>query len=411
MKTAYVIAAAGLIVVTLVAAVAFYLSMPSGSETILIGYTGPLSPPGDYSGGTEQRVAAEIAVEEINAAGGVLGKNLTLLIADDRGIPEKGASAVEKLIALDKIVALTGGYHSSVALAVMEVTERYGIPWVVASASVDEITQKGYNSVFRIGSYTSVYGETMGNFLLYLKQQGVIKSMAVLYEDTDYGISEWGFIKKIVNATIPYSEDVYDWESKDFTALLAKYKEKSPRPEALVVVGTGSAMYLLIKQAKEIGFAPTPETPVIIDSTGMMGYPEYWSVTQEAGNYVFGKVEITPQLKLTSSGQAFREKFKAVVGKDPVPYAYEEYDCVYTIAKAIENAGSTEPNAIIEQLKKTDFVGTQFRIKFEFNKGTVMWQQVPRTNYIIQVQELNQPFEEMPIVYPLADATGEPKYP
>src|SRR5208283_4209195 len=91
-----------------------------------------------------------MGLEEINKAGGVNGKKIDLLIEDDTGKPDVGRSAVEKLISQDKVLALTGGYSSSVTYAVCAVAQQRKIPFLVTTGSADKITEQNWGFVFRI---------------------------------------------------------------------------------------------------------------------------------------------------------------------------------------------------------------------------------------------------------------------
>lgn len=91
------------------------------AEPIRIGWVGPLSPPGGYAEGTNMKNAAALAVEQINARGGVLGRPVEVTYADTRGMPAEGRTAAERLVQDDKVVAVFGEFHSPVALAEMEV--------------------------------------------------------------------------------------------------------------------------------------------------------------------------------------------------------------------------------------------------------------------------------------------------
>ncbi|HSR29635.1 MAG TPA: ABC transporter substrate-binding protein, partial [Anaerolineae bacterium] len=92
---------------------------PSG-ETIRIGGVGPLSAPGTVVGGIAMQFAMNLAVQDINEAGGVLGKPLELIFADTEGLPERGGAVVERLINENGVVAITGEYHSAVGLVELE---------------------------------------------------------------------------------------------------------------------------------------------------------------------------------------------------------------------------------------------------------------------------------------------------
>src|SRR4030042_2910877 len=109
-------------------------------DVIKIGIVAPLSAPGGVETGQALVDGAKIAAEEINAGGGLLGRKLELVIGDTSGQPEKGTAVMERLITLDKVVAVGGEAHSSVALAEIEVAHRYGIPIVIAEAWSDSVT-------------------------------------------------------------------------------------------------------------------------------------------------------------------------------------------------------------------------------------------------------------------------------
>ena len=105
----------------LAAAVSFSVSAIEAGDTIKIGGMAPLSSPGSYQQGPELVLGLEWAVEDVNAAGGVLGKQVELIVEDTQGRPPTGATVVEKLITKDKVVAAAGEYHSSVCKAEIEV--------------------------------------------------------------------------------------------------------------------------------------------------------------------------------------------------------------------------------------------------------------------------------------------------
>src|SRR5437763_1148661 len=119
------------------------------ADPIKVGWVGPLSPPGGYAEGALMKQAAEIAAEELNAKGGVLGRPIQLVFADTRGKPEEGTAAAERLISQEKVVAITGEFHSSVFLADMEVAHNAGIPIIAAHVWALKSTATGHPEVSR----------------------------------------------------------------------------------------------------------------------------------------------------------------------------------------------------------------------------------------------------------------------
>ena len=116
----------------------------SAAEPVKLGEVGPLSPPGGYADGQLMKDAAILATDEINAKGGVLGRQVTVSYQDTRGLPEEGTAAAERLTAQEKVTAIFGEFHSSVFLAEMEVAHKAGIPIIGVDVWALKITGKGY---------------------------------------------------------------------------------------------------------------------------------------------------------------------------------------------------------------------------------------------------------------------------
>jgi len=89
-----------------------FMGTPRAADPIKVGWVGPLSPPGGYAEGALMKQAAQLAADEINAKGGVLGRQIEVVFADTRGKPEEGTAAAERLISQEKVVAITGEFHS-----------------------------------------------------------------------------------------------------------------------------------------------------------------------------------------------------------------------------------------------------------------------------------------------------------
>src|SRR5271169_1924087 len=138
------------------------LPVPSTAAwPIAIGISITQSPPGSVIQGTQIKDGLEIAKDMVNAKGGVLGRPIELVYEDNQGIPEKGRAATEKLITLDKVVAVTGGHQSSVCLAEIEVAKRYNIPYVNTNCWADAVRTKGYPQVFNAPIYSTRVAESI----------------------------------------------------------------------------------------------------------------------------------------------------------------------------------------------------------------------------------------------------------
>src|SRR6202012_501179 len=151
----------------------------------MIGWVGPLSPPGGYAEGTNMKNAATMAEAEINAQGGILGRPVKISYADTRGMPAEGRTAAERLVQQDKVVAVFGEFHSPVALAEMEVFHKYGTPFLAWHVWSDQITAKGYPEVFRNAPAVSLIDVTIGQWIA----AAGFKHVAIIAEKNDVGLA------------------------------------------------------------------------------------------------------------------------------------------------------------------------------------------------------------------------------
>ena len=155
----------------------------AASCPIKIGGLAPLSAPGSVTGGEAMREAMLLAERDINAKGGVLGCDIEVVITDTEGLPEKAAAMMQKLITQDGVVAVGGGYHSSVGVASKDVANSRGIPVVFAETWNDTITGDMQKYIFRIAPLSSWASGVIWKFAA---QAPGVKSVVIVTENTDY---------------------------------------------------------------------------------------------------------------------------------------------------------------------------------------------------------------------------------
>jgi len=377
----------------------------SAEETIKIGGIGPLSAPGTVVGGIAMKFAMELAVQDVNNWGGVLGKPLELVFADTEGLPERGAAMAERLITKDKVVAIVGEYHSSVGLAVAEVCHKYGIPVLFAETWADAITETGYMEVFRIAPASSMVSIAWADWM---KAVGV-KRVVLIYETTDYGIGRMETEKQLlaergIEVVATFGVEI---GSTDFTPILMRIKAMDPPPDVVSAASvTGETSYNLERQMVEMGIAPTPQTIGIANQVAIQ--PEFWESVPGGNYFVFNQVGLPPakwNFITRHVARAYYEHFHT----KPPSYVLESYDAVWIMADAIERAGTTDPKALIEALERTDIVLSQGRYWFEYGSHNplpedvpkFMWHQWPNpATLIIQYFEPNQSWEEAAVLWP-----------
>lgn len=219
---------------------------------IKLGATMPLSAPGSVTGGEAMRDAVAIAEADINKAGGLLNCPVQVVIADDEGLPERGRAVMERLTTQDGVVAVGGGYHSSVGLANMEVAEAARIPVVYAETWNDDITAKGLKYVFRIAPLSSEVARIFADFAATVPN---VKKVVLLAENTDYGLpaseqTKAGLDKSGI-ASVTFTVDI---GTQDFSGIIERIKAE--KPDMIIQLLTGEASYNFTQQSAEAGIGP-----------------------------------------------------------------------------------------------------------------------------------------------------------
>lgn len=401
-----------IIAIVLIAAIigGFYYSTtmtPAAPQTIKLGGVAPLSPPGAYASGAEMKMAFDMAVNEINAQGGVLGKKIETVFEDTAGTPEKGKAAFEKLISQDKVVAIVGEFHSSVTLAEIPVTNASKIPFIVVAAWSDKITAAGSKYVFRDGFTNSLLYRKYADFI---KDAG-FKNIAVIGEDTDFGIGAAAvLVARLTEIGLTASSTILPMTTTDFVPMLTRLKASTPRPDLIVEVFTGAGNYIMIKQAYEIGLAPTKQT-MFADPNDEYLSKEFWSTIGAGGQYVIGYNVFSAKAKVSDVGKKFMDNFNKTYNRAATSVTFGMYDAVYLMVDAIKRAGSTDGDKIADALESSNWNGASGTITFALGPKQGLpdylwhqWADVPL--YVLQYTTVNQSPDDAEIIWPLNLATA-----
>src|ERR1700756_2241068 len=222
------------------------LSGAARAETIKIGVNEPLT--GAFAAsGTYVVNGAKIAADEINAKGGILGKQIELVIEDNKSNPTEAAAVAEKLITRDKVPVIMGAWGSSLTLAVMPKLMEYETPMVVETSSSSKITTSGNPYIFRISPTSEMEAKA---FAPMVKTLG-IKKADLLGTNNDFGLGamqEFSKMLKAAGAEVGVQETM-DPKAVDFSAQLAKIKASGG--DTLFVTSDVSQVTVILKQAKE----------------------------------------------------------------------------------------------------------------------------------------------------------------
>jgi branched-chain amino acid transport system substrate-binding protein len=375
----------------------------AAGEPIVIGWVGPLSPPGGYAEGALMKDAATMAAAEVNARGGLLGRPVQIVYADTRGMPAEGRAAAERLVQENKIAAAFGEFHSPVALAEMEVFHRYGVPFMACDVWSDEITAKGYPEVFRNAPTVSLIDTTIGKWIA----AAGFKRVALLAEKNDVGLAARTAIgKQLEEHGIAFDAVDADPSLTDFTAQILRYKSVTPHYDLFCTEFSEAGAYDLIRQAHDLGFAPTAGV-AMYNSGGSAVDPTFWQNVGGAGVGLVTENVGLPKAAWNDKTRDFASAFKAKYKAQPTGAVMESYDGGWLLFDAIRTAGSTDPKAIIGALEKTEYVGTRGKYSFSTNKYPAwnyhQFMQAPLT--IIQYSAEKQSVDEAPILWPRDLAT------
>ncbi len=291
--------------------------------------------------GLYQQEAYLLWQEQKNAAGGLLGRPVELVIYDDQSDPTTGARLYERLLTQDGVNLVLGPYSSSVTQAVAQITERYGQPLLVAGASASEIWQRGYLGVFGVYSIADDYFKDI--VLTIAPAQGY-KSAAILYEDTLFPTSTargaaaycgQAGIEVVVN-------EKYPTKATDVSSVLTRIRDADP--DLLIGGSYLPDAVLITRQAKELGVNPR----LFAFSVGA-AQPDFVETLGADADYVLGPSMWEPEIE-TPGNVAFLEAYRAMFDREPDYHAATGYAGCQILEAAVANAGSIDPEAVRTEL-------------------------------------------------------------
>jgi len=386
-----------------VIAAQFIATPVMAADPIKVGWVGPLSPPGGYADGTLMKQGAQMAVEEINAKGGVLGRPIELIIADTRGMAEEGTAAAERLISKEKVVIICGEFHSSPFLAEMDVAHKAGIPIIGVDVWNLKITASGYPEVFRVSPNQALIQTKYADWMAAVG----FKHVAVVYEMNEGGQSAIDVLKPALDKHgIKYDLIGADQNATDFTAMLERLKATKPAYDFIMTEYSLAAAYPMISQSHQLRLAPS-KTAGLANSGGPATTETFWQNVKGAGKYVVTEIVGLPKAADNDVTKRFKTGFKKKYNQIPSPQAISNYDTMFVIADAIKRAGTTDGKALIAALEKTDIVLGRGRYRFSMSHNPDWaWHQFMEAPVaLIQYDKEGQGVDDAPIIWPRDIAT------
>jgi branched-chain amino acid transport system substrate-binding protein len=311
--------------------------------------------------GEIEKRSYEIAAEEINAKGGIKGKKIILEFEDSQGKPEISRSIAEKIIDVKKQPFIMGDYSSSCSKAIAAVAEERKVPYLVVTGAADDITQQHYKYVFRLNPSTDHYADGLMSFLSQVVKP---KTMAILYESSDFGTSGGKSMEKdAAKAGIKVvMKEKYEKGAVDFRPILSQVKVKNP--DVIYMVSYVMDASLLMKQIKEMRI----DAKLFAGGAAGFAIPEFIQNAKDAAEYVVSSTLWSPQVKYPGAKE-FAEKYKAKYGNYPSYHGAEAYSALYVMKDALQRAKKWTPEDITKSLGATKMMTAFGPVRFQDQAG------------------------------------------
>ena len=312
------------------------------AQEISIATAGPMT--GQYATfGEQMRRGAEMAVADINAKGGVMGKKLKLEIGDDACDPKQAVAVANQMVG-KKIAFMAGHFCSSSSIPASAVYNEAGILQMTPASTnpklTDEAATKKWENVFRACGRDDVQGVTAANYI-HAKFKG--KNIAILHDKSAYGKGLADETKKAFNKLGGKEKmyEAYTQGDKDFTSLITKMKQA--KIDVMYVGGYHTEAGLIVRQAREQGLA------AVLMSGDALVDNEFWKITGPAGEGTL--MTFAPDPRKLATAKDIVAKFKAQ-NYDPEGYTLYTYAAIQSWAQAVEKVKGTDTKKVAAELRK-----------------------------------------------------------
>jgi branched-chain amino acid transport system substrate-binding protein len=317
----------------------------TAQETIKVGLIDPLTGGSSFYGQSLLR-GAQLAVDEANAKGGVLGRRVELVVEDDRSVPADGTSAAIKLITRDNVVAILGTFNSSVSLAVGDVARRYGVAQVITSAVADAITEKNDPAkpwVFRASSRSSDQAVAIVG---YLADVGKVKNAAILEDATDFGVGCGTEVKKEAErrGLKVVGTERFNPGETNFYSIITKLRAMAP--ESVVICGLITEGAQVLRQSQDLGLKTT-----FIGNTAFNN-DKLLELAKDAAEGMVANATYEATSK-RAAAREFTEKYRAKFNEFPQYTAAQGYDAAVVLMDAVRRAGGVDREKVRAALQAT----------------------------------------------------------
>ncbi|MFP1684408.1 ABC transporter substrate-binding protein [Alloalcanivorax sp. C16-1] len=322
-------------------------------DTVKIGLIQPLTGSVAYNG-TADANGARLAVKQRNAAGGVLGKQVELIIEDGQCSPANSVNAAEKLIQRDQVVALVGAFCSSATSAVMPVARKYKTPFLTGVSSEASLTEKGNPYFFRSAETDGLLGQAFSRLIV---DNLGLKKVAYIGVNDDWGRgSAKAFEQELSSHGVETTMiEYFNHGATDFYTLLTKLRGSGA--DGVFVAAETQDGSTLVKQIKQFGI------DMDVFGVGSWATSDFIKITGDAAEGIYAAVPYVSNLP-GERNQRFVKDYSAAYDHAPGKYAAAGYNSLNIMMDAIDRAGGTDAGAIVDGLHATDYEAPNGRYRF-----------------------------------------------
>jgi branched-chain amino acid transport system substrate-binding protein len=332
------------------------------AEVIKIGHVAPLTG-GIAHLGKDNENGARLAVEEINAAGGIkLGDKtykLDLVAEDDKADPKEGTLAAQKIVDSGAI-AIVGHLNSGTTIPASKIYSDASMAQISPSATNPKYTEQGFKTAFRVVANDNQQGAVLAN---YAADTLKAKTIAIIDDRTAYGQGLADVVERVAKekGIKVVGREFTNDKATDFNAILTKVR--ATKPDVIMYGGMDATAGPMAKQMKQLGIKST-----FLAGDGVCS-PEFIKLAGDASGILHCS-QAGEAVEKLAKGTEFVDKYKKRFNTDVQLYSPYSYDAVYIIVDAIKRAGKAERAAVAAAVPTTNLPGLTGQLVFD-DKGDI----------------------------------------